>query len=80
MEEREIARRIVGVLTRAQDLEREPEDPNHDAEVIGELLAECIPPVLIDRSWSDAQLTQEVNRQLDAPLQLIAAAFASAFI
>ncbi|MET8438069.1 hypothetical protein ABZV61_36055 [Streptomyces sp900116325] len=80
MEEREITRRIVGVLTRAQDLERDPEDPNNDAAVIGELLTECIPQILIDRSWSDAQLAQEVNRQLDTPLQLIAAAFASAFI
>ncbi|WP_167450095.1 hypothetical protein [Streptomyces hyaluromycini] len=79
MEFDEVMKRVVGVLTQAQEHVRNPEADDQSG-IMGELLTDCLPPLRIERNWTDEQFSTELNRQLSVPLQYIAAAFASAFL
>lgn len=81
MEFGDVMKRVVGVLTRAQEDLRGMEATEVDeSDIIGQLLTECLPPIQIDQTWTDEQFSVELNRQLNVPLQRLAAAFASAFL
>lgn len=81
MEYGEVVKRVVGVLTRAQEWVRDPDAAEADESgIIGQLLTECLPPIRFERSWSDEQISAALNQQLNLPIQRIAGAFASAFL
>ncbi|TXJ80683.1 hypothetical protein E2C11_11080 [Streptomyces lavendulae] len=81
MEFDEVMKRVVGVLTRLQAGVRSPEGVVGDRSgIVGELLTECLPPLRIERTWTDEQFAVELSRQLSQPLERIAAAFATAFL
>lgn len=85
MEQREIMRRVVGILTESLELRRQVrEDPDADSldaeGVIGEMLTEMLPRIELPADATPQEIATIVSRELAPAVERMAAAFAFAFV
>jgi len=85
MEQREIMRRVVGILTEALEMRRlvreDPERADLDTDgVIGEMLTEMMPRIELPADATLQEVAAIVSRELAPAVERMAAAFAFAFI
>ncbi|CAM5521183.1 hypothetical protein SAVIM338S_03943 [Streptomyces avidinii] len=84
MDQNEVVKKVVAILTEAYDDFRQPdsaETPDaEDTGLIGQFLTEAMPRIELSEDDSLEEIAERVGREIGTAVTQLAAAFASAYI
>ncbi|MDJ0383500.1 hypothetical protein [Streptomyces sp. G-G2] len=83
MDQNEVIRKVVGILTEAYDAFVHPEAddaPEDEPNLMGQFLTEAMPRIEISSDASLQEVADQVGREMGRAVTQLAAAFAAAYV